>query len=236
VTIARRGRPATALAAALLWPEMVAVAAAGKYPFLDVRTSTFLTVTTTVVAAIGVAGCCAVVRSWLRGGLAGTGTAMLLAAAALTAFVGQAVPFARGEPIPAENIRQQAQYLAGRTGRDDPIVVAETASWGFAYYWPGGSPARATDAANLQGYVPVFPDQPRIVVARDQTAVAIRIALAIALARVRPGRCGQIWLVRQRLNPVGAGRWQAALASLHLSTRPGRYGLAVATGPACRAG
>ena len=37
VTIARRGRPAAALAAALLWPEMVLVSAAGKYPFLDVR-------------------------------------------------------------------------------------------------------------------------------------------------------------------------------------------------------
>jgi hypothetical protein len=236
VTIARRGRPATALAAALLWPEVAAVSAAGKYPFLDVRTSTFLTATTTVVAAIGVAGCCAAVRSRFGGGLAGTGTAALLAAAALTAFVGQAVPFARGEPIPAQNIRQQAQYLAGRTGPADPIVVEETASWGFAYYWPEGRPARAADAVNLQGYVPVFPAEPRIVVARDQTTAAIGVALATALARVRTGHCGQIWLVRQRLNPADAAHWRAALASLHLSTRPGAYGLAVATAPPCRAG
>lgn len=117
---------------------MVIVYAAGKYPFLDVRTSTFLTTLTTVVAAIGVAGCCAAVRSWLRGGLAGTGVAALLAAAALAGFVAQAVPFARGQPIPAESIRQQARYLAAHPGRDDPVVVAETASWGFAYYWPGG--------------------------------------------------------------------------------------------------
>ena len=235
VTIACRGRPATALAAALLWPEMVIVYAAGKYPFLDVRTSTFLTTLTTVVAAIGVAGCCAAVRSWLRGGLAGTGVAALLAAAALAGFVAQAVPFARGQPIPAESIRQQARYLAAHPGRDDPVVVAETASWGFAYYWPGGAPARAADAANLQGYVPVFPAQRRIIVARDRTTFAVRAALAAALARIRPGSCGQIWLVRQRLNPADAARWRAALTSLHLSARPGRYGLAVAAAGSCPA-
>jgi hypothetical protein len=235
VTIARRGRPATALAAALLWPEMVLVSAAGKYPFLDVRTSTFLTTVTTVVAAIGVAGCCAAVRSRLRGGPAATSVAALLAAAALAAFVVQAVPFVRGQPIPAQSIRQQAQYLAAHAGRDDPVVVAETASWGFAYYWPGGPPARAADAANLQGYVPVFPAQRRIIVARDQTTVAVRAALASALAQVRPGSCGQIWLVRERLNPAEAASWRAALTSLHLSARPGRYGLAAVAAGSCPA-
>jgi hypothetical protein len=235
VTIARRGRPATALAAALLWPEMVVLSAAGKYPFLDVRTATFLTTLTTVVAAIGIAGCCAVVRSRLGGGLPGTSAAALLAAAALAAFVVQAVPFARGQPIPAQSIRQQAQYLAAHSGRDDPVVVAETASWGFAYYWPRGVVARAADAANLQGYVPVFPAQRRIIVVRDQTTVAVRAALATALARVRPGTCGQIWLVRSRLNPADAASWRAALTSLYLSARPGRYGLAVVAARSCPA-
>lgn len=228
VTIARLGRPATALAAALLWPEMITVAALGKYPFLDVRTSTFLTTLTTVVAAIGVAGCCAAVRSWLRGGRLATGAAGVIGAAALAAFVVQAVPFARGQPIPAESIRQQAQYLAAHAGRGDPIVVAETASWGFAYYWPDGSPAGAVDPANLQGYVPVFPDQRRIIVVRDRTTPAVRAALLSALTRIAPGACGQIWLVRPRFRPAEAAMWRTALASLNLSPQASRYGLAVA--------
>jgi hypothetical protein len=237
VTIGRLGRPATALAAALLWPEMIAVAALGKYPFLDVRTSTFLTTATTVVAAIGVAGCCAAVRSWLRGGRLATAAAGLMGAAALAAFVVQAVPFARGQPIPAVSIRQQAQFLAVHAGRADPIVVAETASWGFAYYWPAGSPERAADAANLQGYVPVFPDQRRIIVVRDRTTPAVRAALATALTRIAPGACGEIWLVRPRFRPAEAAMWRTALASLNLSPQASRFGLAVAAaGPrSCRA-
>ena len=232
VALARLGRPATALAAALVWPEMIILGGLGEYPFLDVRTSTFLTAMTAVIAAIGVVGCCAVVRSWLRGRRLGTAVAGLIGAGALAVFLLQAVPYARGQPIPAESIRQQAQFLAARAGPDDPIVVAETSSWGFAYYWPVGSPASAADAANLQGYVPVFPDQPRIVMVRDQTAAAIRAALVTALDRIRPGACGQIWLVRARLKPADAVLWQTLLAEKNLRPRAARYGLTVAdTGP-----
>lgn len=237
-TIARQGRPATALAAALVWPELIIVAGLGDYPFLDVRTSTFLTAMTVVVAAIGVIGCCASIRARLRGGRLGTGVAALIGAAALAAFLLQAVPYARGQPIPAESIRQQAQFLAAHAGRNDPIVVAETSSWGFAYYWPEGSPASAPDAANLQGYVPVFPAEPRIVVVRDRTAAAVRAALVTALDRIKAGACGQIWLVRARLKPAEAAPWQTVLADMHLSPRSVRYGLAVAdAGPrACVTG
>ena len=56
ITISRLGRPATAVAAAALWPEMLALSALRHYPFLDERTSTFLFAVTAVVAAIGVGG------------------------------------------------------------------------------------------------------------------------------------------------------------------------------------
>jgi hypothetical protein len=238
VTIARLGRPATAVAAAALWAEMLVLAALGKYPFLDVRTSTFLTAATAVIAAIGVAGGCALVRAWLRGGRLGTTAAAVLAAAALAAFVVQAVPFARGQPIPPDNIRQQARYVAARAGRADPVVVSSTSSWGFAYYWPQGRPASVANPANLQGYTPVFPAQHRILVARDRTAPAVGAALASALARIRPGTCGRIWLVRTRLKPAEAAIWRAELVRLRLTARAERYGLAVVpVGPArCRAG
>ncbi len=55
VTIFRLGRPATAVAIAALWPEMLALSALKKYPFLNQPTSTFLYAVMAVVAAIGVA-------------------------------------------------------------------------------------------------------------------------------------------------------------------------------------
>ena len=67
VTIFWRGRPITAVALAALWPEMIALAALRLYPFVDARTSTFLFAVTAVVAAIGVAGVCSLLRPWLKG-------------------------------------------------------------------------------------------------------------------------------------------------------------------------
>lgn len=67
VTLVRLGRPATALTALALWPEMALLAALHKYPFLDLRTSTFLLVSTVVVAAVGVAGGCSLLWQAGRG-------------------------------------------------------------------------------------------------------------------------------------------------------------------------
>ncbi|MGH3275479.1 MAG: hypothetical protein ACRDNZ_14300, partial [Streptosporangiaceae bacterium] len=65
VTLAWTRRPATALAAAALWPELLALSALHRYPFLDIRTSTFLFTITAVVAAVGVAGLGALARAAL---------------------------------------------------------------------------------------------------------------------------------------------------------------------------
>ena len=69
ITIFWHGRPATAVALAILWPEMVVISSLRLYPFLDARTSTFLFAVTAVVAAIGVAGVCSVLWPLLKGAL-----------------------------------------------------------------------------------------------------------------------------------------------------------------------
>jgi hypothetical protein len=58
VTMFRLGRPATAVAIAALWPEMLALSALRVYPFLNQPTATFLYPVMAVAAAIGVAGVC----------------------------------------------------------------------------------------------------------------------------------------------------------------------------------
>ena len=221
VTIFRLGRPATAFTAAVLWPEMLAVSAAQKYPFLDLRTSTFLFAVTAAVAAIGVAGARSLLRPWLRGTLAAG-----LAALAVAAFVIHAQPYVRSHSIPTEDVRDQARYVAAHAARGDVILVNLNSNWGFAYYWPVGVPARRADAAVLQGYEAYFPGQPDIVVARTRDSAGVDAALSQALARQRA--CGRIWLVRTHLSAAERLAWITALRQQKLTPTPvGHDGLSV---------
>jgi hypothetical protein len=233
VTIARLGRPATAVAVAALWPEMLVLAALRKYPFLDLRTSTFLITITAVVAAIGVAGICALVRAWLRGGQLATAVAIALAAVALLGFGLAAGPYVRSHLIPFEPIRQQTQYAAAHAAPADPIVVSANSNWGFAYYWPEGTPATRRDSANLQLYQAVFPSQSRIIVVRQRDFAQIKAAMTQAMRMVKPGTCSRIWLVRTHENAAETAAWTGVLSGLGLTPRIGPDGVAyIQEGPA----
>ena len=230
VTMFRLGRPATAVAAAALWPVMLAVSALQKYPFLDLRTSTFLFAVTAAVAAIGLAGVCSLLLTRLKGLLAAG-----LATLAVVAFVIHAQPYVRSHIIPVEDVRGQARYVAAHAARGDVILVNLNSNWGFAYYWPAGVPARRADAAVLQGYEAYFPGQPDIVVARTRDSAGVEAALSQALARQRA--CGRIWLVRTHLITAERRAWINALRQRKLTSAPvGHDGLSVinAGGSACR--
>ncbi|HUZ22711.1 MAG TPA: hypothetical protein VMV07_02995 [Streptosporangiaceae bacterium] len=242
VTIFRLGRPATAVAIALLWPLMLTLSALRKYPFLDLRTSTFLLAVTVAVAAIGVAGVCSLLRSWLRGRVCGAGggvrgagggvrgvrgvrevvaglVAAALAAGAVAGFAVGAWPRVRSHEIPREDVRDQARYVASHAAPADVIVVNLNSNWGFAYYWRRGQPARRPDAAVLQGYEAYFPGQPRIVVARNRDAAGVDAALAQALRLAGPQSCARIWLVRAHVNSSEKAAWAAALRGHRLSSQ-----------------
>ena len=239
VTIFRLGRPATAVALAGLWPEMLALSALHKYPFLDERTSTFLYAVTAATAAIGVVGGCSLARRWLRGAVA-----VAAAAAATAAFAVTVAPYVRGHTIPPNhgNIAVQTRYVAAHAGSGDVILVNMSSNWGFAYYWPDGRPSPRPDRAVLQEYEAYFPGQPRIVVAFNRTPSSVSAALARAVARAhaqsRPGTCARIWLVRTHGSPAEDTAWQAALAQRGLTARPvaGADGLTTvaAGGTACQ--
>ena len=221
VTIFRLGRPATAVAIAALWPEMLVLSALNKYPFLDLRTSTFLFAITVVVAAIGVAGLGSLIRPWLRGGVAA-----LLAVAAVAAFTAAAQPYVRSHSIPREDVRDQARYVAAHAAPGDVILVNLSSNWGFAYYWPRGTPARLPDPVVLQGYEAYFPGQPRIIVARNRDRAGVSSALSLALVRARQHACSRIWLVRTHLSGAERAAWTAALRQRGLvSQRAGPAGL-----------
>jgi hypothetical protein len=236
VTIAALGRLATALAAAALWPEMIALSALRKYPLLDLRTSTFLFAVTAVVAAIGVAGIGLLAWRLLRGGRAAQAAAGLLAAAALAGLITAADPYVRVHAIPAEDVRDQAHYVLKHAAPADVIVVNLNSNWGFAYYWPVGPPARRPSTVVLQGYEAYFPGQPRIIVARNRDQAGVSAALAAALARSRQHGCSAIWLVRAHVNAGEQAAWRTALSQDGVASVPvTRSGLRVIrpSGRAC---
>jgi hypothetical protein len=211
-TIFWRGRPATAIALALLWPEMLAISALRLYPFLDTRTSTFLFAVTAVVAAIGVAGACSLLRQWLKGALA-----IGLAAAAVTGFAATAQPYVRSHLIPSENMKALTRYVAEHVPASDVILVAEDSNFGFAYYWPDGKPSRVADNAIIQGYEAYYPGQPRIVVALGRDPAAVDTALEQALAQSRQRGCTPIWLLRTHVTSTEEGAYDGWLQQRHLS-------------------
>ena len=222
VTIFRLGRPATALTVVALWPVMLTLSAARKYPFLDLRTSTFLFAITAAVAAIGVAGACSLLPRRLEDAFP------LLLAVAAAALVIPAQPYVRSHLIPNEDVRYQARYVAAHAVHGDVILVNLNSSWGFAYYWPAGAPARRADAVVLQGYEPYFPGEPNIVVARDRNAAGVDAALAQALGLARQRACGRIWLVRTHVHPTEQNAWLMALRQRKLTATPvGQAGLSV---------
>jgi hypothetical protein len=226
VTIFRLGRPATALAVAVLWPVMIVVNAARRYPFLNIRTSTFLFAVTAVVAAVGLIGVCSLLRPFLKQWAA----AGLVAVAAVGAvvFAVHAQPFVRVHLLPNEDERQQTSYVAAHAAGHDVILVDTTTAYGFAYYWPVGQPARRTDHYVAQQYVPYFPDQPRIVVALNgkQAGVAAAVSQAVRQSVLRS--CARIWLIRTHESPAEQLVWAAALQQKGLAAVPvGSDGLSV---------
>jgi hypothetical protein len=232
VTMARLGRPATALAVIVLWPEMLALSALKKYPFLNLRTSTFLFAITVVVAAIGLIGVCSLLRPWLKGWVAAG-----LAAVALVAFALGAQPYVRSHTIANEDVRDQALYVAAHAAAGDVIVVNLSSNWGFAYYWPTGTPARRADLAVKQEYEAYFPSQPRIIVASARDQAGVDAALSQALEKARQHRCARIWLIRTHVSQGERRAWTSALSQHGQSTiRVGHHGLRVIQtgGPSCQ--
>jgi hypothetical protein len=212
VTIFRLGRPVTALTIAALWPEMIIVSALRRYPFLDLRTSTFLLAITVVVAAIGVVGLCSLLRPRFKRVV----PAALVVLAAV-AFSVNARPNIRANWIPLENARDQARYVAGHAAATDEIVVGWGSNFAFAYYWPLGHPARISGASQSPAY---FPDQPRIVVVRDRTAAAVDAAVSAAWTQVLEHPAARIWLIRTHVNGVEQAAWNSALKREGFTAKP----------------
>jgi len=189
-----------------------------KYPFLDLRSSTFLFAITAVTAAIGVVGVFAALRRWLK---EWTAIPIIVASVvAVAAFAVGAASYARIHSIPNEDERAQTLYVAAHARPSDVILVNLNSNWGFAYYWPVGQPARRTDPNAVQDYEAYFPGQPRIVVAFSRVNSGVAAGLSQAVRESRQRSCSPIWLIRTHVNSTEAAAWRASLQNERLTATP----------------
>ncbi len=219
VTLVRLRRVALAIAVPALLAEMVVLSAARQYPLFDLRTSHFLTTALAVTAAVGVAGLCVL--------LARLHLALSVAAAVLVValFVGNVSGGIRSKPINApattvEDLRTPADYLAAHLHPGDIVMMNVLSSWGFAYYWPTGTPAIEPVTSNLQRFVTVFPDQSNILVATDRTTGAVdEVVDRATAAAAKVGPNARIWFIHQHLIGSENTEFRVAIARQGLQTR-----------------
>ena len=206
------GRTAVGLTVPVLLVEMVLLGAAGQYPLFDLRTSHFLTTALAVTGALGVAGACALLGRWHPAA----------AVVAATLFVLNVRDGIRAEVInqpssSVEDLRTPTAYVAGHLAPGDLVLVTMHSSWGFAYYWPTGTPAIQPVTSNLQRFITVFPDQPNIVVATDRTRQAVDEAVErVAAAADRRSPTARIWFIHQHYSIDESHYYAAAFAAHQL--------------------
>jgi hypothetical protein len=183
-----RGRlPATALAVPVLLAELVVAGAAHRYPFLDERTSLFVTVLLTVCGGLGVGAL--VAWSFRRPATVPVGLAAAgLAAALLVPASRQAVR----TPMPGSTLRQQVAFVLAHRQPGDVVVVGRNASFAFAYYWPDRPTFSPTQADTAVLFQVDYPGRPELVVTHQRGQPGAAAAVREASARTRSGR---VWLV-----------------------------------------
>jgi hypothetical protein len=198
-------------ALAAMFPVMLVIvivaSADRKYPFGDLRTSTFWLVMVPVLMAVAVAA---------AGQLAAKADRRLplvVAAAALAVWVPATDGYIRSHQIPVEDVHAEVAYLDTHWRRGDVVVVNYGASFGFGYYYP--RPPSFPAGVGPNGHVVAYPRLPWIVIvpAGSPTLIANVLARARAEIAAEPaGHRGRIWIIRAHESPVETVLWHRYLA------------------------
>ena len=205
-------------ALAAMFPIMLALvivaSAARKYPFGDLRTSTFWLVAVPLLMAVGVAA---------AGHLAGRidrRLPLLVAVVALAVWVPASNRYIRFHPIPNEDVHSEITYLEAHFRRGDVVIVSYGASFGFAYYYPA-TPSFPVGAIAPNGHVVAYPQLPWMVVMTARQPVDIANALGTAenkIAAEPASARGRIWIVRSHQTRLEVRTWQTELAGAPVET------------------
>jgi hypothetical protein len=208
-----RARLATvALAVCLLAGELVVAAAARRYPFLEQRTSIFLTTLLTVCGALGVGS--AVVWSARRRATLPLGIVAALGVGVLL------LPAARANalhPMPPSTLRQQVAYVLDHRRPGDVVVVGPAASFAFAYYWPQRPTFVRTALPTGVLFQPEYPGHADLLLVHQRRRPdLVHGAFRQAAARSSSGR---VWLILAEAGDRDAIWGQAAVRAGSVARR-----------------
>ena len=125
----------------LLWLEMAVIGRLRRYPYLDLRTSQFLLVSSLFVVALGAVGLVGAARALppVRGHAIGTGAAGVVAVALAVLFtVGMRPRTSVSSTFPPKTCGRRPSRSPRNAAAHDVVLVNESANFGFSYYWPHG--------------------------------------------------------------------------------------------------
>jgi hypothetical protein len=213
VALVRLGAPAIAIALPLLWIEMGTVAHLRRYPFLDLRTSHFLLLSSFVVGAVGVAWVVELISRWNL--IPAVAVTIVAAALFSIGFRSQLDTL----NISYENAAAQAIYVSEHRTPNDVILVNSGGAFGFSYYWPHGSITTERDESTGQGFRAQVKDlRAQYIIGRTDADVldALRAALRSWHA-AGPG--SHLFIVRSHVLGKEALAWKRAFDTLRVHPR-----------------
>jgi hypothetical protein len=185
IALWRAGIPAASLVVPITFVEMIVAGLARHYPYLEDRTSMFLTVLATVVAAIGLAALAGLLLRWRW-------TAIL----SLAAIIGVGAVFlpnatlAAGRPMLYEDGRGQIELLRNLRRPGDVVLLGSGAAYAFAYYWEQQPTFKPGPPSSTITFRVDYPDEPDVVVAEKRSPGAAREAIG----RLPPG-AHRVWIL-----------------------------------------
>lgn len=161
---------------------VIVASGARRYPFGDLRTSTFWLVAVPVLMAVAVAAA----GRWAAA--IDRRKPLIAAALALAVRVAATATYIRSHEIPNEDVRSEVVYVSAHFRPGDVIIVSYAASYAFAYYYYyyyyQANPSFPADPAGHDGHIPAYPGVRSIVVMNNRRAADVANALAAATARV----------------------------------------------------
>jgi hypothetical protein len=199
----------------LMLVMVIVASAARKYPFGDLRTSTFWLVLVPVLMAVAVAAVGRLARA------AGSWAPLAAAAAALAVWVPTAGPYVRSHLIPNENVHSQVLYLEAHYRPGDVVVVSYGASFGFGYYYQRQPSFPDGDGPN--GHLVAYPGAPWIELVPTPPVRDIADAIARAKAQIAAepaGARGRIWIIRSHTSAHERSEWRQELTGGLVTTIP----------------
>jgi hypothetical protein len=201
-------RPALAMTVPITVLVVIVASADHKFPFGDLRTSTFWTVLIPVLVAIGVASGIQLV--------ARRSVTVSVVCAAL--FVGMLVVSAhttiRTQLIPIEDVRSEVAYVDAHRLAGDVVVVNEQASWAFAYYEGQLTPQFVHSPAVTVGFLPSYPGDPWMILVPNRTPASVSGAMDAAVQQLKregSASTGRIWIIRTHMSGLEEQAWSKAL-------------------------